>query len=111
MTAQQNLITVVIGLMLAIFGSTATADVLRVLPPGSGMEDGSDWDHAIGDLESAIGIATVGDQIWLGQGIHKPCDSGNTSATFTLPSGVELFGGFVGDEDFVDEAEVVSNPV
>ena len=63
-----------------------------------GTGSGSDWSDAYGDLQAALDQAKAGQEIWVAQGIYAPSSSGDRSATFEIPSGVKVFGGFIGDE-------------
>ena len=83
--------------LLAAMGSPATAAVTAAshyVKPGS---SGScvNWDNAC-DLQTALGAATSGSEIWVASGVYTP---GNTiSDTFVLTDGVAIYGGFVGTE-------------
>ena len=67
----------------------------RVKPTGTG--DGSSWENAM-TLQMALAMATTaGDQIWIAQGTYKP-HANNRRATFTIPAGMLVYGGFAGTE-------------
>ena len=70
-----------------IFHVTATAT-------GTGL--GADWASAI-TLRRALANSSINDQIWIAAGTYKPHASDRT-ATFTIPPGVSVYGGFVGTE-------------
>ncbi len=65
-----------------------------------GANNGSSWSDAFTSLQSALGIAQDGDQIWVAQGVYIPSQRTNSqdmrSATFNLIDGVSLYGGFIG---------------
>ena len=70
---------------------------VRVSAGGHGLT----WDSAMNDLHKAIEIAkrSMGNvkEIWVAEGIYTPSSEGldNTcDATFSLPSGVAIYGGF-----------------
>jgi len=50
------------------------------------------------DLQEALGIAVENDEIWVMEGTYVPSEVGNRSASFSLPFGVSLYGGFDGTE-------------
>jgi len=58
--------------------------------------DGSQWPQAYTDLQSALAVANAFDQIWIAQGTYKPSLPAGRSATFGVPAGVYIFGGFQG---------------
>lgn len=71
-------------------------------PPGG---NGQTWPTAFSDLQEALAVAGAGHQIWVAHGAYlpvSPADAGNVSlsekqATFELPSGVTMLGGFETD--------------
>jgi hypothetical protein len=72
----------------------------------NGINDGTSWSNAYNHLQDALSTAADGDEIWVAEGIYYP-DEGraNTSnaltETFTLKSGVAVYGGFDGSENDV----------
>ncbi|MBN2473340.1 MAG: right-handed parallel beta-helix repeat-containing protein [Pirellulales bacterium] len=64
----------------------------------TGNNTGQDWANAYRDLQSALGAALPGDQIWVAEGTYLPSaatDAADTrTATFHLKEGVKLYGGF-----------------
>lgn len=73
------------------------------LAPGNG----TDWASAFTDLQDALDVAVSGDQIWIAEGVYTPTDlDGSTDprkASYRLSSGVEIYGGFFGNESNVSE--------
>ena len=70
----------------------------------TGAEHGTSWQDAFTDLQSALAVAVAGDQIWVAAGTYKPSLSIDGSAdartaSFSLKSGVALYGGFAGVEN------------
>lgn len=83
------------------------AAIIYVNPSAAGANNGSSWANAFTSLSSALLSATNGDEIWVRQGVYKPVSlvdvngSGGTDireATFQIPNGVALYGGFTGLE-------------
>lgn len=70
---------------------------IYVSASAEGVNDGSGWTDAHTDLQVAIGAAASGDVIWVAAGSYKP--GARRSSSFTLRDGVEIYGGFAGDED------------
>ncbi len=70
--------------------------------PGSG----TDWASAFTDVQDALDVAVMGDQIWIAEGTYLPSDTGGSSdpreASFRLSDGVEVYGGFMGNEVDID---------
>jgi hypothetical protein len=59
----------------------------------------------VSDLQTALAAANPGDEIWIAAGSYTPgATSGNNEgATFVIPSGVRIYGGFSGTETSPDE--------
>ena len=65
----------------------------------SGSGDGSSWMNAFADLQSALAAATTGDEVWVAAGTYRPDEgpgqtAGNRLASFDIPDGVSLYGGY-----------------
>ncbi len=69
--------------------------VIYVRPKATGKGNG--WANALGDLHTALALASPGDEIRLAGGVYKPSQTGDRTATFALPAGVRLRGGFSGN--------------
>lgn len=82
-----------------VVGQTAEASVIHVdaTPSGSG-NDGSSWPDAYSDLQTALAAATSGDQIWVAEGSYRPTSGADRTVSFQLKTGVEVYGGFAGNE-------------
>ncbi|MBI4717070.1 MAG: hypothetical protein HY763_04640 [Planctomycetes bacterium] len=55
--------------------------------------DGLSWATAFNDLQPAL-ATTPATQIWVATGTYRPTASGNRTASFNLPAGIEVYGGF-----------------
>ncbi|MBN2445595.1 MAG: right-handed parallel beta-helix repeat-containing protein [Phycisphaerae bacterium] len=80
----------------------------------SGSNDGTSWANAYTGLQVAMAFAdcTAGvvDQVWVAEGTYAPdVAGGNRHATFTLLSGVELYGGFAGNETALEQRDPNAN--
>ncbi len=69
----------------------------------SGLNNGSGWENAFTELQSAMQVAEFGDVILVAQGTYTPdfdctsnCHTGDRSASFHLVDGVGLYGGYAG---------------
>ena len=87
----------VVGL-LAAWGVGAYGAVWYVDISAAVGGDGTSWASAYTDLQSALGIAVSGDEIWVAEGVYKPTSPAGRDATFQLKDGVALYGGFSGTE-------------
>ncbi|ALL04042.1 hypothetical protein AQ505_00160 [Pedobacter sp. PACM 27299] len=69
---------------------------LHVNAAATGDDNGIDWGNGFTDLQAALAIAKDGDEIWMAKGKYSP--GAGPKATFSLVSGVKLYGGFAGTE-------------
>lgn len=61
--------------------------------------DGTSWSGAFADLQAALAVAATGDEIWVAGGVYRPSSNPlDRAATFLIPDGVRLYGGFVEGE-------------
>jgi len=72
--------------------------------PGSGTS----WSTSYNNLQSALAVANAFDQVWIAQGTYKPSLPAGRSATFNVPAGVYIFGGFSGTG--TETANTQTNP-
>ncbi|HZH71793.1 MAG TPA: choice-of-anchor Q domain-containing protein, partial [Mariniphaga sp.] len=77
--------------------SSTFANILYV-KPGAGSSVWQEKSNVYTDLQVALASATNGDQIWVAGGTYKPTTGTDRSISFQLKDGVELYGGFAGDE-------------
>ena len=79
--------------------------------PGSGTS----WGSAFLDLQDALDVAASGDQIWVAQGTYHPSDTSGSNdpreSAYRLIAGVEIYGGFIGNETDVHERNPYVNKV
>lgn len=86
------------------FRTVPQSRIVRVKTGGNG--DGSSWDTAMGDIQSAIDyLAESGDtpgEVWVAAGIYTPAVLIETSklytASFRMRDGINVYGGFAGTE-------------
>lgn len=76
----------------------ALETVRYVTPTGMGTGTGN-WSNASGDLQGMITASSAGtnDEVWVKAGTYKPGSS--RSSTFSLKSGIGVYGGFAGSEE------------
>lgn len=120
---RKNLLAAFLSLLLGI--QTVDAAVRFVMPEGKGLENGSSWANASGDLQAMINTSSPGDEIWVSKGSYYPTHSavGWTEAAptgvnsnpadqnnaFVLKSGVKIYGGFSGSETLLSQRNWMTN--
>jgi len=75
-----------------------------------GQNSGQNWSDAFNNLHDALALAIPGDEIWVAAGTYKPSGASDRSARFQLSSAVALYGGFAGNEFFLDERNIAAHP-
>ncbi len=124
-----------LGISISLSGDVAfvaspgsdAAYVFRCVPPpqperyveASALPDGDglSWDTAFNDLQMALDVAEASDgtvtEIWVAAGTYKPWRRGDAgdprSATFFLPGGLTIYGGFEGWETSIKERTLDGN--
>lgn len=78
----------------------------------SGLNNGTSWLNAFNDLQDGLAIATSGDEIWVrGAAVYLPDQgTGDRTKSFQLKSGVELYGGFTGNETSINQRDFEAFP-
>ena len=99
------------ALSTVLIAAKADAQVLYVddsAPPGG---DGSSWALALDDLSSALAGAALPavQQVWVAEGRYLPSAS-DPNASFVLPDGVPVYGGFAGTETSLDQRVPALHP-
>ncbi len=101
-------------------GETITSDFFHVTPNGSGNFSGDSWQNAYAgavdndgngfvDLQDLINAAPDSTIIWVAEGTYKPTTGTDREKSFSLRSGVTIYGGFNGTETALDERDFENN--
>jgi predicted outer membrane repeat protein len=75
----------------------------------NGSNDGNSWEDAFTDLQTALGKATNGYEIWVAEGTYKPTSGTDRSKSFQMVQGGGIYGGFNGTEAFRYQRDWTSN--
>jgi uncharacterized repeat protein (TIGR01451 family) len=90
---------------------------VEVVPPhrcyvnhaATGANDGFAWASAHVDLQSALQDALC-NEVWVAKGVYKPTTSTtDRTATFSIPPGLKVYGGFAGTETSAAQADPAAN--
>src|SRR5262249_1398703 len=77
--------------------ASVQAGTIYVDASASGGGTGASWALAFRDLQSALAIAAAGDEGDVARGLYRPAPAGGArGATFSIPSGVAVRGGYSG---------------
>ncbi|MFT5288771.1 MAG: hypothetical protein ACI8QC_003517 [Planctomycetota bacterium] len=87
------------ALIIPIAGAQSRYLVDDDAAPGG---DGLTWATAFDNLDDAFGVSLVGDRVWVAEGTYYPSvrtdPAEPRSATFFIPQGIRVLGGFDGTE-------------
>jgi hypothetical protein len=103
-----KLVVFVLPLILAGYPLPAQ-QILRVKWNATGGNDGSSWNDAYTNLQTALAAVAAGGEIWVAAGTYRPGLPGNRNATFTLVDGAGVYGGFDGTETTREQRDPVLN--
>jgi hypothetical protein len=82
-----------------------------VAQTAAGANNGSSWQDAYPDLQSALHSAVSGSQVWVATGTYHPTTSLlDANASFQLRNGIALYGGFSGTELNLTDRRQRQNP-
>lgn len=70
--------------------SGAPADVIYVRGGATGANNGTSWADAYSSLQSALGAAQAGDEVWVAAAAYLPGAAGAATVSFALPGNVSL---------------------
>ncbi len=79
--------------------------IVYVASQPAGLADGSSWNNAMSDINRAMDYATARSsvfgspaQVWVASGTYYGDTSSSSSNAFTLQAGINVYGGFAGNE-------------
>ena len=80
---------------------------LYVSAKQSGPQTGENWEKAFSSLAFAFNHARKcpTDEIWVAQGTYYPTSGTDRSICFLPPGGIDIYGGFSGEEATLDERD------
>lgn len=97
------LLTALLAAIVALASPLQASDTLYVTSNASSGADGQSWVSAM-SMNDALGVATEGDQIWIGQGAYV------VDGSVAMPRGVRLYGGFQGTEVYREHRDWFRRP-
>lgn len=114
------IVSLVITLMMVSLTAPLSAEAVPLRPPPQprryaapgGLTSGTclDWANACELRYLLSSVATVDTEVWVKAGVYKPTATvGDKSATFNIPPGVAVYGGFDGSEASAEDADPAVN--
>ncbi len=84
------------------------AGVLYASPNGLASGACDSWSNAC-ELQTALRLATAGEEVWAQQGVYKPTSGTDRTISFELKNSVALYGGFAGAETAREQRDWAAN--
>ncbi len=75
-----------------------------------GSNNGINWPNAYHNLQTALANAEYGNQIWIAAGTYLPDSLNDRSKSFVIPPGVQVYGGFAGTEESLEQRRPEDHP-
>lgn len=97
-------------LSLLIGATDLFATRYHVNAAASGTGTGLSWANAYTDLQAALSVVVAGDEVWVATGQYKPTTGTDRTIAFVLRNGVDLYGGFAGNETSLGQRDIANNP-
>lgn len=104
---KQFLLTTTIICCSALLLNLTANNRYYVHPDGDG--DGTNWEKAFPGVQAALAVAQEGDEIWVAAGTYVPTTDNDRSVSFAIPSGVKVYGGFIGTEKKFEDRNTEAN--
>lgn len=82
--------------------SVVVTKVWYVDATAAGANNGNSWADAFTSIQTAMSTAVSGDMVWVRQGVFQASLLTDESV-ITIPSGVQVYGGFVGGETSLED--------
>lgn len=88
-------------LLLVLTTLVVQAQTIYVTPAGGGDQSGSSWSNALSGtaLQGQLAAAPAGSIFRLAGGVYKPTATTDRTVSFSIPSGVQVYGGYVAGTD------------
>jgi parallel beta-helix repeat protein len=76
-------------------------------------QNGITWATAFSNLQTGLttasGISGTSVEVWVAQGTYKPTNTTDRNISFNIPTGVKVYGGFVGTESDISTRDFRTN--
>ena len=105
----KKIVMMVVIMLGCVSVSSVWADTIYVNGLAGGANTGDSWIDAYTDIQTALGSAVIGDEIWVAAGTYKPTAGTDRAISFMMRDGVSMYGGFAGDEASLEQRDWTAN--
>jgi hypothetical protein len=100
--------------LIITYDSTCTrSGRLYVAEGGTGLMDGSAWEHALPHLQQALTIASACpdiEEVWVKEGTYRTSLVDDRTQSFVIQQGIRILGGFDGSETSPGDRDLGAHP-
>ena len=105
---------ILFGVVLLIRNDTVAQQIIHVDIQATGINNGSSWSDAYDNLQDALATAQSGDEIWVAEGVYLADHGdgitlGDRTVSFLVSNAFDVYGGFNGSENSLDQRDVELN--
>ena len=91
--------------LLCATSSLFASETLFVKPNNLAIQDGLSWSSAFSSIQDALSQAQPGQDIWVAKGTYYPTQNLDRKISFELKSGINIYGGFFGNEEQLNQRD------
>ncbi|MEZ0539052.1 choice-of-anchor Q domain-containing protein [Fibrella arboris] len=97
--------------LLLVAGKAQTVRYVSATGTNATPATATSWAAATSNLQGAIDASVAGDQVWVRSGTYKPGGgSPSASSSFSMKTGVAIYGGFAGTETTLNQRVLAATP-
>jgi len=82
------------------------SQIIYIKQDAIGTKDGTSWENAYTDIETALASASDDSELWIAAGNYHPGSlNPNINSTFAIRHNISIYGGFAGIEVYLEERD------
>ncbi|KAB7732484.1 hypothetical protein F5984_00545 [Rudanella paleaurantiibacter] len=107
-----RLIILLFSVIISFSAQSQTTRFVSTTGLNTNPASATSWATSTTNLQGCLNASQAGDQVWIANGLYKPGGASNTNRglSFFIPSGVKVYGSFVGNEASLDQRPALQMP-
>lgn len=97
-------------IILSCICFNVSSAIIYVNGSATGTNNGTSWTNAFTNLQTALSVAFLNDEIWVASGVYYPTTTTSRDISFVMKNGVNIYGSFAGTETAVNQRDILANP-